>query len=168
MKYILQYSIILLVVFTGCQEEKKEFKKSVKENSYDSFGAKITVDKVSTSKELLAIFNSIKVGDTIKVKFASKVKEVCSKKGCWIKLDVSEAIETMVRFKDYGFFVPINSKGREVIISGKAFLKETAVKELQHYAEDAGKPADEIAKITTPKKEFFIEASGVIMKKIKG
>ena len=72
----------------------------------------------------------------------------------------------MVQFKDYGFFVPTNSKGREVIISGKAFLKETGIKELQHYARDAGKDEDEIAKITASKKEIFIEASGVLMKKI--
>ena len=48
------------------------------------------------------------------------------------------------------------------------FLKETGVAELQHYATDAGKSEDEIAKITAPKKEFFIEASGVLMKKNKG
>jgi len=54
-----------------------------------------------------------------------------------------------------------------VIINGKAFLKETGVKELQHYAKDAGKSEDEIAKITTPKIAISIEASGVLMKKIK-
>ena len=47
----------------------------------------------------------------------------------------------------------------------KAFVKETSVKELQHYAEDAGKTKEEIAKIIAPKKEFAFEAKGVLMKK---
>ena len=137
-------------------------------NSYDSFGAKISVNKAITSKELLSKLDLITAGDTINVKLTSKVKEVCTKKGCWMTLDLSQEIESMVQFKDHGFFVPTNSKGREVIISGKAFLKETGIKELQHYARDAGKDEDEIAKITASKKEIFIEASGVLMKKIKG
>ena len=81
-----------------------------------------------------------------------------------MKLPLEGETETMVRFKDYGFFMPLDSKGKEVIVNGKAFVKETSVKELQHYAEDAGKSQDEIAKITEPKKEFAFEADGVLIK----
>jgi hypothetical protein len=107
----------------------------------------------------------MKVGDTIDVKFASSIKEVCSKKGCWMKLPLNETTQTMVRFKEYGFFMPLDAKGKEVIVAGKAFVQVTSVKELQHYAEDAGKSKEEIAKITLPKKEFAFEANGVLMKK---
>ena len=168
MKNILQCSLIFLLLLTNCQQQIKENKKSAQENSYDSFGEKITSNKAITSEELVSKFNSIQLGDTLNVKFISKVKEVCMVKGCWMKLDLIEELESMVRFKDYGFVVPTNSKGREVIINGKAFLKETGVKELQHYAKDAGKSEDEIAKITTPKIAISIEASGVLMKKNKG
>ena len=82
-----------------------------------------------------------------------------------MKLPLSENSETMVRFKDYGFFMPLDSKDREVIVEGKAFVTEVSVDDLKHYAEDAGKSAEEIAKITTPKKEFAFEANGVLMKK---
>jgi hypothetical protein len=80
-----------------------------------------------------------------------------------MKLPLVDDAETMVRFKDYGFFVPLDSKGREVVLNGKAFIKETSVKELQHYAEDAGKTAEEIAKITTSKIEYTFLADGVLM-----
>jgi hypothetical protein len=50
-----------------------------------------------------------------------------------------------------------------VIVEGKAFVKETSVKELQHYAEDAGKTKEEIAKIIAPKKEFAFVANGVLL-----
>jgi hypothetical protein len=51
-----------------------------------------------------------------------------------------------------------------VILNGKAFVKITTVAELQHYAEDAGKSKEEVAKITSAKKEFAFEADGVLLK----
>jgi hypothetical protein len=63
--------------------------------------------------------------------------------------------------------MPLDSKDSEVIVNGKAFVKETSVKELQHYAEDAGKTKEEIALITESKVEFAFEADGVLIKKSK-
>ena len=70
--------------------------------------------------------------------------------------------EMMVRFKDYGFFVPLDASG-EVLIHGKAFISETSVDDLRHYAEDAGASDDEIAAITTPKTSYNFEADGVLI-----
>ena len=168
MKYFIQLCLVALVVFTACKEEKKAEKsteKDTKEVVYDSFGEKISLDKAITSEELLAKFKTLKPGDTLNVKFASSIKEVCSKKGCWMKLDLADGTQTMVRFKDYGFFMPLDSKDREVIVNGKAYVTETSVADLKHYAEDAGKSKEEIAKITKPKLEFAFEADGVLMKK---
>ena len=167
MKYFIQFCLVAVFVFTACKQEKKEVKveeKVATTVNYNSFGAKISSDKVMTSLEVLEKIKTLKVGDTIDVKFASNIKEVCSKKGCWMKLPLGKENEAMVRFKDYGFFMPLDSKGREVIVNGKAFVKETSVKELQHYAEDAGKSKDEIVKITEPKVEFAFEADGVLIK----
>lgn len=168
MKYFIQFLVVTLLLFTCCKKEKKsdeKLKKVHKEAVYTSFGEKLSFDKVLTSEALLAKYNTLNTGDTLNLKFASKIKEVCSKKGCWMKLSLSEETEVMVRFKDYGFFMPLDSEGREVIVNGKAYSKETGVKELQHYAEDAGKSEDEITKITAPKIEFAFEAAGVLMKK---
>jgi len=169
MKNLIKLSVVALLLFAACKKEKaaNETRQEVKNEivAFDSFGAKITKDAALNSDEMLVKFTNLKVGDTINVKFASKIKEVCSKKGCWMKLPLDDTAETMVRFKDYGFFMPLDSKDREVILEGKAFVQETSVKELQHYAEDAGKTKEEIAKITTSKKEFVFEANGVLMKK---
>lgn len=167
MKYLLQFCLIVLFAFTACKEGKKTDKKveqPKQEVVYDSFGEKISLDDAITSEALLAKFKTMKVGDSINVKFTSSIKEVCSKKGCWMKLPLGDDAETMVRFKDYGFFMPLDAKGREVVLNGKAFINETSVKELQHYAEDAGKSKEEIAKITASKIEFTFEADGVLMK----
>jgi hypothetical protein len=168
MKKIVQIVVLSLVVLFGCKDaETKKETEVVKEEvnlNLKAFGEKISEENALTSEEMLAKFNNMNVGDTIQVKFASKINEVCSKKGCWMKLPLGEETETMVRFKDYGFFMPLDSKDREVIVEGIAFVKETPVDELKHYAEDAGKSAEEIAKITEPKKEYAFEAHGVLMK----
>ncbi|AUC21935.1 DUF4920 domain-containing protein [Polaribacter sejongensis] len=168
MKYVISFCLVILFGFTACKEGKKaanETSEPKQEVVYESFGEKIALDNAITSEELLAKFKTMKTGDTINVKFASSIKEVCSKKGCWMKLPLNEETETMVRFKDYGFFMPLDSQGKEVVLNGKAFVQETSVEELQHYAEDAGKTKEEIAKITEPKKEFTFEADGVLMRK---
>ncbi|QTE22044.1 DUF4920 domain-containing protein [Polaribacter cellanae] len=167
MKRIVKFCAIVLLFFTACKDGKKENKeveKTNKEIEYATFGDKISEKDALTKDQMLAKFENMNVGDTINVKFTSEIKEVCSKKGCWMKLPLGKETETMVRFKDYGFFMPIDSQGKEVILEGKAFVKVTPVEELQHYAEDAGKSKEEIAKITQPKREFAFEANGVLLK----
>jgi hypothetical protein len=50
------------------------------------------------------------------------------------------------------------------VLKGKAFQKTIPVAQLQHYAEDAGKSKEEIAKITQPQSTLQFEADGVIVK----
>ena len=166
MKKFIVLSIMFAVGFTSCKSEKSN-KEEVTEEivaDYESFGDKITAENTLTAEEMMAKFETLQVGDTINVKFESKIADVCSKKGCWMKLPLNENNETMVKFKDYGFFMPLDSKGKDVIVEGKAFVQITPVDELKHYAEDAGKTAEEIAKITEPKKEMAFEANGVLLK----
>ena len=168
MKNVLKGCLVFLLIFTACKENKtteKENKTVVTAINYASFGDKISDNAVIDSKAMLKKFKSLKAGDTLNVKFSSKINEVCSKKGCWMKLDLTDGTETMVRFKDYGFFMPLDANDKEVIVNGKAFITETSVEDLKHYAEDAGKTKEEIALITESKIEFAFEADGVLMKK---
>ncbi|TCP28418.1 uncharacterized protein DUF4920 [Tenacibaculum skagerrakense] len=163
----------LLILFCGlflalisCKSEKKETptEKETIEVTYASFGEKISEEGALSKEQAYEKYNSMNIGDTLTVKFATKINEVCSKKGCWMKVPVSDSEEVMVRFKDYGFFMPLDSNGKEVIIEGKAFIQETSVEDLKHYAKDAGKSEEEIAKITEPKKEKTFLAHGVLLK----
>jgi fatty acid/phospholipid biosynthesis enzyme len=65
--------------------------------------------------------------------------------------------------KDYGFFLPLDIKGKTVVLDAEATLKTTPVEELKHYAQDAKKPKEEIAKITQPKEEIFLTAKGILV-----
>lgn len=96
-------------------------------------------------------------------KATGKVVSVCQEKGCWMKVENANGETMMVKFKDYGFFMPKDIVGKEVVLDGDASVKETSVKQLKHYAGDAGKSKEEISKITTPKKELIFTAKGVLV-----
>ncbi|MBJ2173402.1 DUF4920 domain-containing protein [Aureibaculum sp. A20] len=160
--------LVLLTCFlamVACKEEKKEGEDKVQAKiEYASFGEKITDENVISKEEMATKFENLKAGDTVAVKFASNINEVCKAKGCWMKLDLGDAKESMVRFKDYGFFVPLDADKKDVIVNGRAYVTETSVEELQHFAKDAGKTEEEIAKITEPKFTYAFEADGVLLK----
>jgi hypothetical protein len=170
MKKIVFFLTALLTI-VACKDAKTNEKTTEKkqetktaEIAYASFGDKIDAKDVLTTAQINDKYNNLKVGDTLNLKFTSNINTVCAKKGCWMRLDLGEEKEVMVKFKDYGFFMPLDAKG-EVIVNGKAFVQETSVDELKHYAEDAGKSVEEIAKITAPKKTLSFVADGVLLKK---
>ncbi|MCB0546370.1 MAG: DUF4920 domain-containing protein [Phaeodactylibacter sp.] len=103
--------------------------------------------------------------DSVELKIQGTVQEVCQMKGCWMLVasDDSNQEPVMVRFKDYGFFMPKDIAGRKVVMEGWAFREVTPVDELRHYAEDAGKSQEEIDAITEPKDEMKFLASGVLL-----
>ncbi|MFT5264342.1 MAG: hypothetical protein ACI8YQ_003088 [Polaribacter sp.] len=124
------------------------------------FGAKIDDKNVMPYAKLVSEMGT---NDSLAVKVKGRVAEVCQAKGCWMSI-VEEGKEDMfVKFKDYGFFMPLDISGKEVIMEGYAFREVTSVEELQHYAEDEGKSPEEIAAITQPEEELKFMASGVIL-----
>ncbi|MDU8886071.1 DUF4920 domain-containing protein [Yeosuana sp. MJ-SS3] len=147
--------IIVLVVISSCRAQN---------DSYASFGEKISADNAVDIITASEKYQSMKTGDTTDYKLTATVNEVCQAKGCWMTLNLEDGNEIMVKFKDYGFFVPKDIAGKEVVIQGKAFVNIVPVKELRHYAEDAGKSKEEIAQITKPKKTYSFEAEGVLLK----
>lgn len=148
-------------------EEIEEVKVETKESKvqYASFGGKFTADKALTKEQMLKKYKSLKKGDTVAVQFKSKIKEVCKKKGCWMSMDLTNENESFVRFKDYGFFVPLNADNSNAVVSGRAYLDVISVDELKHYAKDGGKSEAEIAKITEPKITYAFQADGVLIEK---
>ncbi len=126
------------------------------------FGAPVEVTEVMTADDLATKIKTMKPGDTTAVKFSSTVNAVCQKKGCWMRVKI-DGKESMVRFKDYGFFVPKNIAGQQAIIEGVAFIEEVSVNALKHYAKDDGKSAKEIAMITESQKTLAIVSSGVLL-----
>ena len=131
------------------------------ENSTQKYGAEITEENAISVSEIPTLLTK---QDSAEVKVVGKIGECCQKKGCWMKVPISETQEMFVRFKDYGFFVPMDSEGKEIIMEGKVKKEIIPVAQLRHYAEDAGKSAEEIEKITEDEVKISFMATGVIIK----
>ncbi len=124
-----------------------------------SFGNKVAGEETAVSADLLTA-NLTTEGQTKEMVVKGKIKEVCKAEGCWVRMETKEG-SFLIKMKDHAFLVPVAMEGRTVVVSGTATFKETTVAQLRHFAEDAGKSAEEIAKITEPKKEVVMQATGI-------
>ena len=132
------------------------------------YGDTITEEGAITAEQLV---KELEGKDSVRVKLMSDVLASCTKKGCWMDVQTAQGAEPIkVTFKDYGFFVPVDTtnpdvnKGKQAIMEGWAFREEVSVADQQHYLEDAGKSKEEIAAVTAPKTSITFVADGVILK----
>lgn len=156
MKTRLFILLFALIVF-GCKKEETK--------QYATFGTEINDNDALSKEEMTQKYLSLKEGDTLNVKFASTIKEICQKKGCWMSLQLDKNNEAFIKFKDYGFFVPMNAQNKEVVVNGKAFVSVTTIDELKHYAKDEGKSQEEIDSINEPEITYSFLADGVLISK---
>lgn len=176
-KPTLIFAAIGIIFTTACNQAEKtesENTEEVVEETEDAtseemtqesdsvqFGQLIEAEGALTIDEFAA---QMEGKDSLNVKIAAVAAEVCQKKGCWMKVQLADGSEMRIRFKDYGFFVPKDIGGKEVVFDGIAFKEEISVEDLKHYAEDEGKSAEEIAAITESEVKTSFMATGVLIK----
>lgn len=158
------YVLVAIVLVISCNKKVEEKIDSSPVN-YAKFGDSISPDSAITKEVLLAKYLSLKTNDTIEVKVASTIVDVCQKKGCWMNLDLGSGKTALVKFKDYGFFVPKNASKSEVIVHGKAYVEVIPISDLKEYAKDAGKSKVAIDSIVAPETNYTFIADGVLIKK---
>lgn len=68
------------------------------------------------------------------------ISTACERKGCWMQL-TPEAGKPGVRvtFKDYAFFVPLDSKGMKARAEGVTVVKKLSKKDADHLEEEGAK-----------------------------
>ncbi|WP_338814484.1 DUF4920 domain-containing protein [Bernardetia sp. Wsw4-3y2] len=165
---------LLLILFcfvslSACNTDNKEknttevnsMSETDTDNKEEKYGAEITLENAIAVSEIPALLAK---QDSAELKVIGKIGECCQKKGCWMKVPISDNQEMFVRFKDYGFFVPMDSEGKEIVMEGKVKKEVISVAQLRHYAEDAGKTKEEIEKITEDEVKISFMATGVIIK----
>lgn len=158
--------LVFLVLLVSCKNKQKPAEESENvqiEKNYASFGKLIDYKGAIGREDMLDQFQSLKETDTLETKFSATVTDVCKSKGCWMKLNLKNGEEVMVKFKDYGFFVPKDIEGREVVLNGIAFVDNMSVEDQRHYAKDAGESQEDIRQIKEPKRTFEFEADGVLI-----
>ncbi|MFZ1381114.1 MAG: DUF4920 domain-containing protein [Saprospiraceae bacterium] len=154
---------LLLCLGAACKPNVKESNSTTSATpTADTYGEVITPEGAASVADIMA---NLQANDSISGKVSGYITSVCKKKGCWMILSHSPTDSTglFVKFKDYGFFMPLDCEGSRVVMRGVAYNEVTPVDELKHYAEDEGKSAEEIAKITSPQVEKKYMADGVVM-----
>ena len=125
------------------------------ETQYINYGADINPSLVFFDK----IDNNYDINN-----ISGEIIDVCPKKGCWMNVIVNTDT-VFVKFKDYGFFVPVTGvEGKSVLMSGKIFRDTISVDRLKHYAEDAKKTIEEIELITQPEYKINMIAEAVAIR----
>ena len=130
--------------------------------NFDSYGQSFDTAVINNYKaEKESLLNNPQ-DDT---KLEGQILSTCPMKGCWMKMSV-ERDTILVRFKDYGFFVPKSgAEGKSAIVNGKLSVDTLSVAQLRHYAEDAGKSKYEVSKIVKPEITISFLADGVVINK---
>ena len=102
------------------------------------------------------------------VRVQGTVTDVCSKRGCWIRLG-SDAVTDTVLFKvnDGEMVFPMSARGQHAVVDGTAHkvvltLEQTRERR-QHEAEEAGRPFDP-ASVTAPAVSVRIDGVGAQLK----
>lgn len=146
----------------GVQPVKKEDPfagPKLDEKTFTHYGEGAHAGKALTVAEVLKDPSAY---DGKQIRVTGNIASVCQKKGCWMRVGAADS-DIFVRFKDYGFFMPLDSAGKEIVFEGVFKVSEISVEQQKHYLEDAKKP-EEAKKVTQPKKEFTFLAQGVAMK----
>jgi hypothetical protein len=74
-----------------------------------------------------------------------EVRRACTRKGCWMELGEGQdaaAPGCRVTFKDYGFFVPLDSAGSKARVEAKVESKVIKPATVTHLEEEGAKFAD--------------------------
>lgn len=139
------------------------FNTSYSQNNEGFFGEKFSITEL---EEYSSVRENIYDKSDYNVKIEGEILSSCPMKGCWMKIR-AEKDTILVRFKDYGFFVPKEGiEGDKAIINGKMSIETLSVELLRHYAEDAGKSKNEIKKITKPEVSLTFLADGVFIENL--
>lgn len=156
--------LVFILSFSACKDAKTKPVEPLEKPSaiaYATAGAPISDGNVFSEVEMSRVYTELQPGDTITTRFEGEVVSVCQMKGCWMRIEIPGEETVMVRFKDYGFFVPKDISGKRVLVEGKAFVSEVDEAERRHMAEDAGEPDSLIIKISGSQIQKGFEASGV-------
>jgi len=108
------------------------------------FGAPLDADATSASLETLLDNPDDYLDTTVRVE--ARISQVCQKKGCFM---IASAGDRAVRisFRDYAFFVPTDTSGKTVTLTGTLVERVLSEKQAAHFREDAGSDTIQAGKV---------------------
>jgi|AntRauTorcE11897_2_1112592.scaffolds.fasta_scaffold33859_2 hypothetical protein len=164
----LLYLLLGAAAFVACQNGDQASSENTEETSMESsetpmahYGEEFEMDGALSVADLE---KEMEGKDSVMTVVKAPIYETCTKMGCWMRVDMGADEQMMVYMNDHSFFVPKSGvDGKMAYMTGKAFRDTVSVDMLKHYAEDAGKPQEEIDAITEPEFALAFNAMGVVI-----
>ena len=128
-------------------------------DKFELFGNAIDVKEFDESVPLAEAID--KTDQKSEMIITAKVNKVCKKNGCFF-IAVDDDNSARVTFKDYGFFIPTNSTGKQVVFKGILTEKKINKEQAIHYAKDLD---EDTSNIEATKKEYSIVATSIMIPK---
>lgn len=119
------------------------------------FGAAFALKETRALGPILAAGKDALPKDAVQV--SGTVDSVCQKKGCWMVVKDGDQ-EARILMKDHSFTVPMDTKGKPVVVEGTLEARTFTEAQVKHLEKDAGKDPAAAAGERT---EYVLTASGV-------
>ena len=123
----------------------------------DDFGAGITLENVTPLSEVVAQPDRFE-GTPVLVR--GRISDVCQRKGCWTVI-TDDTVSVRVRFHEYGFFIPKDSKQRTAIVEGLVKTELLSEETARHYASESTTEGDDSSRIHGDRRVVGFTATGV-------
>ncbi len=120
------------------------------------YGAAFALKQVEPLGKVLAAKGDLK--DPVLV--SGEVESVCQKKGCWLVVKDGEA-HARILMKDHAFTVPMDTKGKPVVVEGTLEARTFNEAQVKHLEKDAGGDPTAVAGERT---EYVLTATGIELK----
>lgn len=122
---------------------------------WEEFGASVDDSGEPVSLQELVAAGDEQAGREVLLK--TRIAKVCRKKGCFFIARDGNTV-ARITFKDYGFFIPTDSAGKEVLLNGTFERREITAAQANHYRQDLGEEAADAPAAGT---EYHIVATAI-------
>ncbi len=120
------------------------------------YGAAFALKEAKPLGQILAAKGDMK--DPVQV--SGEVESVCQKKGCWLVVKDGEA-HARILMKDHAFTVPMDTKGKPVVVEGTLEARTFNEAQVKHLEKDGG---GDPAAVAGERTEYVLTATGIELK----
>lgn len=150
MKYIL--IILFLFSTTGLASKSLMFGESVDQKSKIEISHLLSNAKDFLNKEVV---------------ISGKIVDVCSHRGCWLKLASDKKFQSIrIKVKDGEMVFPLTSRGKNALVKGiligQEYSKDEAIRYLSYLATESQEKFDPTT-VTGPMMIYQVKAKGVLI-----
>jgi len=120
------------------------------------YGAAFALKEAKPLGQILAAKGDMKEP----VQVSGEIESVCQKKGCWLVVKDGEA-HARILMKDHAFTVPMDTKGKPVIVEGTLEARTFTEAQVKHLEKDGG---GDPAAVAGERTEYVLTATGIELK----